>query len=111
MEQQRDKRSFHALRKHVDELLAAGAVITSRDPVTIVSAGETLKVKHGMLVGYSRFLDMVEPITDHEWPDALRQMAIDLCIKQLDHAIEALERDCASAEQPAANDDEIASTG
>jgi hypothetical protein len=44
-----------------------------------------------MLVGYSDFLDLVEPIIDHEWPDALRQMAIDLCLKQLDQAISALE--------------------
>nr|WP_217474978.1 hypothetical protein [Stutzerimonas stutzeri] len=108
MSSRQDKRRLHALRKHIDELLAAGATITSRDPVTIVSAGETLKVKHGMLVGYSGFLDMVEPTADHEWPDALRQMAIDLCIKQLDQAIEALQRDQPSTRQePAANDGSV----
>ncbi len=108
MNRREDKRTLHALRKHIDELLATGAVITSRDPVTILSAGETLKVKHGMLIGYSGFLDMVEPVTDHEWPAALRQMAIDLCIKQLDQAIEALEGRRLPAElAPAVNDSSI----
>ena len=91
MEREHDKRTLHALRKHIDNLLAAGALITARDPVTILADGKTLKIKHGMLVGYSGFLDMVEPIVDHEWPDALRQMAIDLCLQQLDQAINALE--------------------
>ncbi|AHL76515.1 hypothetical protein CH92_15995 [Stutzerimonas stutzeri] len=91
MEEQQDKRTFHALRKHIDEMLGAGATIVSRDPVTLLRDGQTLKVKHGMLVGYSALLDLVEPVSDHEWPDALRQMAIDLCIQQLDEAIRALE--------------------
>lgn len=110
MEHRQDKRTLHALRKHIDKLLAAGAVITSREPVTIQSAGETLKVRHGMLIGYSGFADMVEPVTDHEWPDALRQMAIDLCTKQLDEAIRALETDHPFAEWDlAANDGSIPS--
>ncbi|MCI0915658.1 hypothetical protein JNA64_00600 [Pseudomonas stutzeri] len=108
MDPRQDKRTLHALRKHIDELLASGAMITSRDPVTIVTAGETLKVRQGMLVGYSGFLDMVEPAADHDWPDALRQMAIDLCIKQLDQAIETLERRQPSTTQaPAANDGSV----
>ncbi len=109
MERRQEKRTLHALRKHIDKLLAAGAQIISRDPVTILSAGETLKVRHGMLIGYSGFLDMVEPVTDHDWPDALRQMAIDLCIKQLDQAIESLERECRLAEQPPAANDGVGS--
>ncbi|KJH80621.1 hypothetical protein MCB86_16250 [Pseudomonas sp. KSR10] len=97
MEEQQDKRTLHALRKHVDEMLAAGATIVSRDPVTLLRDGQTLKIRHGMLVGYSALLDLVEPISDHEWPDALRQMAIDLCIQQLDEAIRALEDKSAPA--------------
>ncbi|MCQ4314136.1 hypothetical protein D7241_01880 [Stutzerimonas sp. VN223-3] len=105
MEQQPDKRTLHALRKHIDELLAAGAMITARDPVTILADGKNLMVEHGMLVGYSSFLDLVEPIVDHEWPDALRQMAIDLCLQQLDQAINALENNPVSSElSHAAND-------
>lgn len=108
MDQRQDKRTFHALRKHIDALLAAGAVISSRDPITILSTGETLKVMHGMLIGYAGSLDMVEPVTDHDWPDALRQMAIDLCVKQLDQAVEALERGLTPTEtQPAVNDSAI----
>jgi hypothetical protein len=92
MERQQDKRTLHALRKHVADLLAAGALITARDPVTILAEGRTLRIKHGMLVGYFDSLDLVEPIVDHEWPDALRQMAINLCLQQLDQAVSALEQ-------------------
>ena len=98
MDSTRDKRALHALRKHIDGLLDAGAVITSRDPLTVLSAGETLKVKHGMLVGYTDILALIEPVTDHEWPESLRQMAVDLCVKQLDQAIEALNRSSVIAE-------------
>ncbi|MCQ4308777.1 hypothetical protein NA645_12360 [Pseudomonas stutzeri] len=104
MEQQRDKRTLHSLRKHIDELLAAGATIIARDPVTLVSDGQTLKVKHGMLIGHSGLLDLVEPLTDHQWPDALRQMAIDLCIQQLDEAIRALENKPVMMASESAND-------
>ena len=86
-------------------MLAAGALITARDPVTILTDGKILKIQHGMLVGYSGFVDMVEPIVDHEWPDALRQMAIDLCLQQLDQAISALKNNPVSTElSHAAND-------
>ncbi|WP_417776093.1 hypothetical protein [Stutzerimonas xanthomarina] len=109
MKSTQDKRVLHALREHIDELLNAGAVISSRDPLTIVTAGETLKVKHGMLVGFSQILDMIEPVADHEWPEALRQMAVDLCIKQLDQAIEALSRGNATAETHLAADNSFIS--
>lgn len=105
MRSARDKRVLHTLRKQVDALLNVGAVIVSRDPLTVVTAGETLKMKHGTLVGYAQILDMTEPVADHEWPEVLRQMAIDLCIKQLDQAIEALNNVSAPAEAHlAAND-------
>lgn len=105
MERRQDKRTLHSLRKHIDDLLSAGATITARDPVTILADGKTMKVKHGMLVGYSDFLDLVEPIIDHEWPDALRQMAADLCLKQLDQAVSALEGNTVSTgPSHAAND-------
>lgn len=89
---QPDNRKLHALRRHIDDLLAGGATILARDPLTLLCEGQTLKVRHGMLVGYSGLLDMVGPITDHEWPEALRQMAADLCVKQLDEAIRQLQR-------------------
>lgn len=66
MDQLEDKRTFHALRTHIDELLTAGAVITSRNPVTIHSAGETMKVRHGMLVGYLDRLNRLPPVADHD---------------------------------------------
>ena len=88
---QPDNRKLHALRRHIDELLASGAAIVARDPLTLLCDGQTLRVKQGMLVGYAGLLDLVGPITDHEWPDALRKMAADLCIKQLDEAIRQLQ--------------------
>ncbi|MGK9064743.1 hypothetical protein [Stutzerimonas chloritidismutans] len=91
MSEPQDLRKHHALRQHIDELLAAGAAIIARDPVTLIVDGQTLRVRHGMLIGYSGVLDLVEPARDHEWPEALRQMAIDLCLKQLDSAIEAFQ--------------------
>lgn len=92
MEQRKDKRTLYALRKHIDGLLVDGAVITGRDPVTIVSAGETMRVQHGMLISYTGLAEMIKPFSDHEWPNALRQMASDMCTKQLEQTIEALER-------------------
>lgn len=109
MNQRKDKRSLFALRKHIDGLLAAGALITTRDPITIVSVGETMKVQHGMLISYTGLADLVKPATDHEWPDALRNMASELCIEQLEHAIEFLERSSclASLDPETPNDDAI----
>jgi hypothetical protein len=102
MDQQQDNRTLHALRKHIDELLCDGASIVGRDPLTLLCEGQTLKVKQGMLLGYSGLLDLVEPVSDHEWPDALRQMAVDLCIQQLDEAVRGLDGAApVGAERPA----------
>ncbi|WP_459702755.1 hypothetical protein [Stutzerimonas marianensis] len=35
----------------MDELLAEGAVITDRDPTTLIADGQALKARCGMLVG------------------------------------------------------------
>lgn len=105
MDESQDVRQFHALRQHIDELLAGGAVITARDPVTLLLDGQTLRVKQGMLISHSGFLDLVEPARDHEWPAALRQMAIELCVKHLDEAIKAFETGEGPAlSGPSAND-------
>ncbi len=84
-----EKRTLHALRKHIDALLASGAVITQRDPLTLLDGGQVLRVKHGMLIAYYKSLALIEPTTDGEWPESLREMAADLCCRQLDDAIEA----------------------
>lgn len=97
MEQQQDKRIFHSLRKHVDKLLAAGAAITARDPVTILADGQTLKIKHGMMVGYAGFPDPIEPAIDPELHEAVRQRAGDQCCQQLNQAISALANDASPA--------------
>lgn len=91
MELVEDKRKLHALRKHIDDLLQAGGEITSRDPLTLRCKGRLLTVKHGMLVSYYDYLDLVAPIRDHQWPESLRQMAIEMAIKQLDEAIALIE--------------------
>lgn len=97
-----DKRKLHALRKHIDELLEAGAVIRQREPLTLLHGGQTLRVKHGMLVSHNEFPDLVDPIADHEWPDALRQMAVELCLRQLDQALQAAVEE--AGQRPATQD-------
>lgn len=62
MNEQHELRRFHSLRKHVDELLSEGAVITDRDPTTLLCEGQALKARHGMLVGHADINDMYEPL-------------------------------------------------
>lgn len=76
MEQQQDKRTLHFLRKHIDELFADGATVVARDPVTLLYKGQTLRIKQGMLVGYSGLLDLIEVISDDEWRDAQHQLYV-----------------------------------
>ncbi|AZZ46374.1 hypothetical protein C1896_16535 [Pseudomonadaceae bacterium SI-3] len=83
-----DKRKLHALRKHIDALLASGAVITQRDPLILLDGSQVLRVEHGMLISYYKSLALIEPTTDGEWPESLREMAADLCCRQLDEAID-----------------------
>ncbi|WP_019341169.1 hypothetical protein [Stutzerimonas stutzeri] len=92
-EQREEKRKLHALRKHLDALLASGAVITQRDPLTLLDGGQVLRVEHGMLIAYYKSLGMIEPATDGKWPESLRELAADLCCRQLDDAIEAAVED------------------
>lgn len=87
MEQQQDKRTLHFLRKHIDELFAGGATMVARDPVTLLYEGQTLRVKQGMLVGYSGLLDLIEVVSDAEWRDAQQQ----LYGQELDEAVRSLE--------------------
>src|SRR3546814_10087509 len=45
-----ERRALHALRDHIDCLLAEGASLVGRDPVQLSFQGRTLTVQHGMLV-------------------------------------------------------------
>lgn len=45
-----EQRQYHGLRALLDNLLAAGAVITCREPVRVSHAGRTYTVMHGMLL-------------------------------------------------------------
>ncbi|AHL74970.1 hypothetical protein CH92_07595 [Stutzerimonas stutzeri] len=60
-----DKRQFHALRKHIEELLTSGAVITARNPLTLSQAGQTSRVRHGMLVSFHVQPDISERSVGH----------------------------------------------
>lgn len=62
MNEQHELRRFTSLRKHVDELLCEGAVITARDPTTLLFEGQALKARHGMLVGDADINDSSTPI-------------------------------------------------
>ncbi len=92
-----DKRKLHALRRHIDVLVTNGARVTKRDPLTLQHAGQTLRVKHGMLIGYYDFSGGIESITDHDWPDTLRQMAANVCTCQLDEALKTVDTPTDSA--------------
>ncbi|MCW3150614.1 hypothetical protein N8H22_18560 [Stutzerimonas stutzeri] len=84
-----ERRVFHALRDHVDCLLAAGASITGRDPVRLSLKGHTLTVQQGMLVNENGYQDLIETLADYQWSDKrTRNVAIDLCIQQVDRAID-----------------------
>nr|WP_234461714.1 hypothetical protein [Stutzerimonas stutzeri] len=79
---------MHALRDHVDCLLAAGASLVGRDPVQLSFQGRTLTVQHGMLVNESGHQDLIETLAELEWTNKrTRDLAIDICIRQLDQAI------------------------
>jgi len=81
---------LHALRDHIDCLLAEGASLVGRDPVQLSFQGRTLTVQHGMLVNESGHQDLIETLAELEWTNKrTRNMAIDICIRQLDHAIKA----------------------
>lgn len=84
-----ERRTLHALRDHIDCLLAAGASLTGRDPVQLSLQGRTLTVRHGMLVNENGHQDLIEMLADQEWANTrTRDLAIDICIRQLDHSIQ-----------------------
>ncbi|WP_312721883.1 hypothetical protein [Stutzerimonas kunmingensis] len=45
-----ERRQLHALRAHIDTLLAAGASLEGRNPLRLAINGQTLFVRHGTLV-------------------------------------------------------------
>ena len=82
-----ERHAFHALRGHIDCLLTAGASLVGRDPVQLSLQGRTLTVRHGMLVNENGHQDL-ETLAELEWSNKrTRDMAIELCIRQLDQAI------------------------
>ncbi|UVO18284.1 hypothetical protein [Stutzerimonas stutzeri] len=84
-----ERRTLHALRDHIDCLLAAGASLTSRDPVQLSLQGRTLTVRYGMLVNENGHQDLIEMLAGQEWTNTrTRDLAIDICIRQLDHTLQ-----------------------
>lgn len=90
-----EKRKLHALRKHIDEMLAAGAVIEKREPLTLSHSGQKIHVKHGILVSY---VELPELVASQQCSDSLRQIAVNICLQQLNDALTAT---AAHTEQPA----------
>ncbi len=85
-----DRRVYHALRDHIECLLAEGASLTGRDPVRLSFKGRTLTVQHGMLICEDGHHDLIETLAELEWSSKrTRDLAIDLCLKQLEQAIDA----------------------
>lgn len=85
-----ERRSLHALREHIDCLLARGAVISSREPLRLQLHGRMLLVEHGMLIAEQGALDLIRMLATMDWDSGQRDRIIDMCLKQLDQAIEQL---------------------
>ncbi len=78
------------LRRHIDCLLEAGARITGRSPTILVFEGRTLTVRNDQLFNETGLRDLITAVASHVWPSPhLRNVAIDICIGQLDQAIGA----------------------
>ncbi len=45
-----EQRQYHAMRAHIDHLLASGWQITSRQPLRLRLGRKTCLVRHGMLI-------------------------------------------------------------
>lgn len=83
-----ERRAFHVLRDHIECLLEAGGSLIGRDPVQLSLEGRTLTVRHGMLVNENGHQDLIETLAELEWTNKrTRDLAINICIRQLDHAI------------------------
>lgn len=83
-----ERRALHALRDHIDCLLAAGASLTGRDPLQLNLHGRTLTVRQGMLINENGHQDLIEMLAGQEWTNTrTRDLAIEICIRQLDHTI------------------------
>ncbi|WP_417539499.1 hypothetical protein [Marinobacter sp.] len=87
-----DKRQLHALRAHIDALLAAGASLEGRDPVRLSFEGETLIVRHGMLVSETDHTGVIETLSDIKWTsERQRNQAIEMCLHHLTQALDETE--------------------
>jgi len=85
-----DRRVNGHLRRHIDCLLEAGARMTGRSPITLEFDGRTLTVQEDHLYNETGLRDLISAIASHVWPSQhLRNTAIDICIGQLDQAIDA----------------------
>ncbi|WP_226688129.1 hypothetical protein [Stutzerimonas stutzeri] len=88
-----DRRHLHALRAHIDALLAAGASLEGRDPVRLSLNGQTFLVRHGMLVSENDDLDFLETLSDVAWTsERQREQAIEMCRYELEQAIDEATR-------------------
>ncbi len=87
-----ERRQLYALRSHIDTLLAAGASLEGRDPVRLSLDGQILIVRHGMLVSENSHLDIIETLSNTEWPsENQRNQAIEMCLHHLAQAIDQAE--------------------
>lgn|GEM_PF-104524 len=84
-----ERRHLHALRQHIDSLLAGGASLVGRDPVRIDFEGRVLVVREGMLISEDGSLDFVERLTQQQWQDpAAAEAAMAICLKLLGRALD-----------------------
>ena len=48
--QSQEQRQYHAMRAHIEQLLASGWQIISRQPLQLRHGRRTCQVRHGMLI-------------------------------------------------------------
>lgn len=84
-----ERRHLHALRQHINSLLAAGGSLVGRDPVRIDFEGHVLVVREGMLISEDGSLDFIERLTQQQWHDpAAAEAAMAICLKLLGRALD-----------------------
>ncbi|CAM5339146.1 putative protein OS=Stutzerimonas stutzeri OX=316 GN=CXK95_08325 PE=4 SV=1 [Stutzerimonas stutzeri] len=87
-----NRRQLCELRAHINSLMEQGASLAGRDPVRLSFNGETLVLKHGMLVTEHAKHDLIEMLVNTEWPcEQQRNLLLETCLHHLTQALEQAE--------------------
>lgn len=85
--ERKERRHCMALRNHINQLLTGGASLIGRDPVRLVYRGQTMTVRHGVLLSEPTSEELMNALTQLTDSDDLRATAIDICLRHIDEAM------------------------